>query len=436
MGPVQGQSNQPGVPGVEGLSTVADGTRGDTQSSANNGVVGTNTGSASPPPGAPAGNGVFGYSKVPNANGVFGAHDGAGAGVAGFSSNGDGTRGDTQSKAKNGVVGTNSASDPAPAGVPAGNGIYGFSTVPNASGVFGYNNSGSGVSGSSATGVGVSGTGGIGVSGGGNVAGVSGNSQNIGVVGHGTATGVFGTVYAPNYTGPVYLTNLPPFPNLSGLGGVFGLSVGDNQFGTIGLSSGKNGAGVFGITTGHGGIGVSGEDYNGIANPLDHSGGTGVSGTTIWGVGVYGLCSNADKSKGWAGRFDGNVQVNGTLFKSAGGFKIDHPLEPNNKYLCHSFVESPEMLNVYSGTATLDSNGEAPVPLPKWFEALNNDFRYQLTCVGAFAPVYVGEEIKGGTFKIAGGNPGMKVCWQVTGVRCDAYAQQNRVPVEMEKPIK
>ena len=92
------------------------------------------------------------------------------------------------------------------------------------------------------------------------------------------------------------------------------------------------------------------------------------------------------------------------------------------------------MLNVYSGTVTLDSAGEALVALPKWFEALNSDFRYQLTCVGGFAPVYIGEEVKNGTFKIAGGKPGMNVCWQLTGVRSDTYAQQNRVPVEIEKP--
>jgi len=404
--------------GVHGISNGAFGEGVTGTSLISHGVHGVNGNGANNPPHVGAGLwgetefgfGVYGAS---NANfGVYGASN-ASNGIHGDSTNGDAVCGIAHAQGKAGVLGISDI----------GNGVSGLSKSSN------------GVTGFSATGVGVSASGAIGVTGNGGVAGVSGNSQNIGVAGHGTATGVFGTVTpTPGYAGQVFLTNLPPFPSLSGSGGVFGLAQGDDQFGTIGLSSGKNGAGVFGITTGHGGTGVSGEDYNGIANPLDHSGGTGVSGSTIWGVGVYGLCSNADKSKGWAGRFDGNVQVNGTLFKSAGGFKIDHPLEPNNKYLCHSFVESPEMLNVYSGTVTLDSDGEAPVPLPKWFEALNNDFRYQLTCVGAFAPVYVGEEIKGGTFKIAGGNPGMKVCWQVTGVRCDAYAQQNRLPVEMEKP--
>ena len=134
-----------------------------------------------------------------------------------------------------------------------------------------------------------------------------------------------------------------------------------------------------------------------------------------------------------AGRFIGNVSVEGTLTKSAGTFKIDHPLDPANKYLSHSFVESPDMMNIYNGNASLDANGEAVVVLPNWFEALNQDFRYQLTCIGGFAPVYVAQEIQGNRFKIAGGKAGLKVSWQVTGVRKDAYAQAHRTPIEQDK---
>jgi len=43
------------------------------------------------------------------------------------------------------------------------------------------------------------------------------------------------------------------------------------------------------------------------------------------------------------------------------------------------------MLNVYSGPVTTDGNGEAHVSLPSYFEALNEDFRYQLTVMGQFA---------------------------------------------------
>ena len=37
----------------------------------------------------------------------------------------------------------------------------------------------------------------------------------------------------------------------------------------------------------------------------------------------------------------------------------------------HSFVESPDMMNVYNGMVRLDAKGEAWVNLPDYFEALN-----------------------------------------------------------------
>ena len=123
----------------------------------------------------------------------------------------------------------------------------------------------------------------------------------------------------------------------------------------------------------------------------------------------------------------------GNLFKSGGSFTIDHPLDPANKTLSHSFVESPDMKNIYDGIAVLDAAGRATVALPDWFEALNRDFRYQLTCVGGYAPVYVAKEITGNQFEIAGGAPGLKVSWQVTGIRHDAYADANRIVVEQDK---
>lgn len=122
--------------------------------------------------------------------------------------------------------------------------------------------------------------------------------------------------------------------------------------------------------------------------------------------------------------------MGGTLSKKAGSFKIDHPLDPENKYLYHSFVESPDMKNIYDGVVALDAVGEAMVPLPDWFSALNRDFRYQLTCVGGYAPVYVSREVENNSFRIAGGKPGLKVSWQVTGIRKDAFANTNRIPIE------
>jgi hypothetical protein len=91
------------------------------------------------------------------------------------------------------------------------------------------------------------------------------------------------------------------------------------------------------------------------------------------------------------------------------------------------------MMNIYNGNVMLDEHGEAWVALPDWFEALNQDFRYQLTPIGGWAPLYVAEKIQGNRFKIAGGEPGLEVSWQVTGIRHDVWAEQHRVLVEEEK---
>jgi len=147
------------------------------------------------------------------------------------------------------------------------------------------------------------------------------------------------------------------------------------------------------------------------------------------GHGVYAKGNNGAK----AGTFIGNVDVTGSISKGGGSFKIDHPLDPENKFLFHSFVESPDMMNVYNGNAVFDATGEVEVELPDWFEGLNREFRYQLTCVGGFAPVYVSEEIESNRFTIAGGNEGLKVSWQVTGIRKDPWAEANRIPTEVDK---
>ncbi len=136
---------------------------------------------------------------------------------------------------------------------------------------------------------------------------------------------------------------------------------------------------------------------------------------------------------GTAAFLAGEVQIIGNLSKSSGSFKIDHPLEPAHKYLSHSFVESPDMKNIYDGVATLGDGGRVEVVLPDYFEALNTDFRYQLTCIGGFAPVFIEREISANSFSIAGGRPGLRVSWQVTGTRRDAFALGNPIVVEEEK---
>jgi len=151
------------------------------------------------------------------------------------------------------------------------------------------------------------------------------------------------------------------------------------------------------------------------------------------GTGMTGLNVNHNTG-GLAANFNGSVSVNGSLSKSSGTFKIDHPLDPENKFLYHSFVESPDMMNVYNGNITTNAEGEATVDLPDYFNALNKDFRYQLTVIGTFAQAIVYEEVSSNnSFKVKTDKPNVKVSWQVTGIRKDAYAEKNRVIPEVSK---
>jgi len=197
--------------------------------------------------------------------------------------------------------------------------------------------------------------------------------------------------------------------------------------GVRGESSTTNGAGVYGVSFANSNGGGSGVPA-GVRGDASAAGVAGGAFFNNQGTGLY-----AQSTSGTAGFFSGNVTITGSLSKGSGSFKIDHPLDPANKFLYHSFVESPDMLNVYTGSAKIGEDGTAIVTLPSYFGALNIDYHYQLTCVGGYAQVYVAEEVKDNQFKIAGGKPGMKVSWQVSGTRNDAYARYNRVPVETEK---
>jgi hypothetical protein len=215
------------------------------------------------------------------------------------------------------------------------------------------------------------------------------------------------------------------------------------EIGVLGQTSSKEtfgvvGTGPFGGTAGfsEAGFALFGFTTSGVGLVAESRTGDGVRGTTLLpdsgGAAIHGLgFQNA-----LAGLFEGDVLVKGN-FSATGtkSFQIDHPLDPANRYLVHSCVESPDRKNIYDGVATLDPSGAATVELPAYFEALNKDFRYQLTAIGAPAPgLYVAEEIAKNRFRIAGGKPGLKVSWQVTGTRKDAHANAHPMVVEAEKP--
>jgi hypothetical protein len=256
-----------------------------------------------------------------------------------------------------------------------------------------------------------------------------------------------GAVTAAKISAPLSFSQSSINPTINGTNTGDGRAVqgmGSNNNGVYGQSFGESG--VFGMNTDSGNHGyVGGTDY-GAYGKNENNGNYGYLGG-IWGVygygannhGVLGFSSDSvgvygQSTSSYAGYFNGTVHVHGHLSKSAGSFKIDHPLDPENKYLYHSFVESPDMKNIYDGVAVLDKDGEARVELPDWFEALNRDYRYQLTPIGAPGPdLYIAEEVYDNTFMIAGGFPGMKVSWQITGIRQDPYADAHPVPVEEEK---
>src|SRR5262249_43580315 len=126
---------------------------------------------------------------------------------------------------------------------------------------------------------------------------------------------------------------------------------------------------------GNGGLGL--EARGGEGSGASHQSGDGV--VAFGGIGINGA------TNGLAGRFIGDVSVSGNLsVPGTKNFKTDHPLDPENKYLVHAAIESAEVLNLYSGNVVTDSNGEAVIQLPDWFEAVNRDFRYQLTVIGSF----------------------------------------------------
>jgi hypothetical protein len=213
-------------------------------------------------------------------------------------------------------------------------------------------------------------------------------------------------------------------------------SAGGPAYAVMGLTEtdGPSRYGVYATVDTHTPLLGSGLSYGVYGSAAGGSTNYGVYGFADIAVGKYGVYGSCGSSTGdYGGYFWGNLHATGSNTKGGGGFKIDHPLDPENKYLFHGDVQSPDMLNIYNGNVMLDANGEATIELPDYFEALNADFRYQLTCIGGFAPIYISERISDNRFSIAGGSPFMEISWQVTGIRIDAYAKANPIRVEMEK---
>ena len=218
------------------------------------------------------------------------------------------------------------------------------------------------------------------------------------------------------------------------LGGTFPLGFGGTAFETRGGNGLNGGASI----VASGGIGLRG------GQGVYALGGTGTGPASVGGAAATLIGGNGEEpgpglvAESGAGLTPsdaiiaiGNVSVTGDVSGQSIGFRIDNPLSAARGKLRHSVVYSPDMKTVYDGIATLDSQGSVTVSLPEWFQALNEDYRYQLTSIGGAAPqLHIAAEIANNAFRIAGGLPGGKVSWLVTGIRRDAFAQQNRIKVE------
>jgi hypothetical protein len=214
----------------------------------------------------------------------------------------------------------------------------------------------------------------------------------------------------------------------SGGAGIWGIatSAAGNTAGIRGQSNSSAGSGVISIANSSTGF------TNGIFGESISPDGAGVSGLASSATGVnYGVYGETDStSNGYGVYCVGDTAATGLKL-----FQIDHPLDPANHYLNHFSAEGPEPYLVYRGNATLDQHGEAVVTLPAYFDAINVDPTYQLTPIGAAANLYISQEVKGGRFAIAGGKPGMRVSWTVTGVRHDAFVQRYGAVGEPLKPL-
>src|SRR5579863_1897152 len=302
----------------------------------------------------------------------------------------------------------------------------------------------------------------------------SGNGANLTNINAATLGGLAAGAFAQLGASNTFTGNTQLMPNFVIVGPITSFTEGqlaagasdDFQvaFGAAGFTvpSGSNENGTDGIVTfggsgdvssgfASGGVGIfaeGGGGFNGSAgvSALGGGGGPCCVGSVDGPGGFFEGGSNSLNmgdgvdvltGSGLAGSFSGSVTISADL--NVGGsknFKIDHPLDPANKYLVHSAVESSERMNIYTGNVTTDGRGDATVQLPEWFESENGDFRYQLTVIGQFAQAIVGKKIENHQFSISTNAAHVEVSWQVTAVRQDAYAKAHPLVVEEAKPTK
>ncbi len=213
--------------------------------------------------------------------------------------------------------------------------------------------------------------------------------------------------------------------------GVLGLAdaTSGGTFGVQGVSNSPSGRGVYGLATA-----LSGGAY-GVEGVSDSPSGRGVYGHATASSGtIYGVLGEASTSAaGYAVFALGDMGATGTK-----PFRIDHPFDPENKYLLHYAAESPMPQNFYVGNVVTDANGYAWVELPDYFAEINTNFKYQLTVVDdadsdGFVIAKVSKKIRGNRFQIRTSAPNVEVSWEVKADRNDLYVQKKQPKDVVEK---
>ena len=316
---------------------------------------------------------------------------------------------------------------------------------PNLSGSCGSNggsNGGSGGGGSrNVSGCGGSGTAGQGNNGG---AGVDGAPERGGGGGGAGAAGTSGTDSGNGGIG--IASSITGVSTYYGGGGGGGARLNYPTPGTGGAGGGGNGsvstAGSPGTANTGGGGGAGGQNASSGSGGYQSGGGGGSGIVVLSYTPPLAGCAENETCITNNSSVTGNMSVVGAIAKGSGTFVIDHPLDPKNKLLYHSFVESPDVKNIYDGIATLNKRGEAIIGLPNYFLALNKDFRYLGTPIGEPMPnLYLKREVQKRFFglfgkpviKISGGAPYGRVSWQVTGIRKDPLIVAHPIIPEVEK---
>lgn len=365
---IQGQNQNANGPGILGVATNNVGVQGQTTGSGD-GVVGFANAT---------GDGVVGISNSTTANGS--------SGVTGLVANTNGFAGYFQNQHNTGT-GVLIAGGNLPAGYLPNQGLgLGVTGRNMGATIRSEVNTGTGllVAGNGINTYNYSGTG----------SGVAATGASIGIYSKANNSTSTGLVAVGNGLGDYYTD-----PDGSGVAAT------GRYLGVYGFATANEATGVYGTTDGVDGVGVQGDgDLSGILG-VGFFGVAGMDNTGGFGYGVYSL---------------DDIGADGVKY-----FVIDHPQDPANKYLKHANIESNEILNLYRGTETFDSSGQAIVQLPDYYEAININPSYQLTPVGAAMPnLYIAKEVSNGSFVIAGGEPGKKVSWSLTAERNDPYMQK------------